>query len=535
MRIYNQLPLPNPGRSIRLATIKPGWPADIISVELSVVPDRDKAPPYDALSYVWGSTSCTDVILCNGSLRAVTKNLVSALRALRPLPATGDLAEHGIHVIDENHMLHSTRRAWNGFARNRYEPGAIESRRMVDGVDQDAGLSIWIDALCINQNDLTECSEQVKGMREIYGSARQVHIWLGNGLTAPSGARLDIPIQKASMLNRILGHVRLAECGHMPVVLSFLAHALSIERAFGAKYDPKTADKLPFGFPSMWAPEWLILKGFFDRDWFRRVWIVQEIAMAQEAIILIGDWEIDWEPFTRAVKMYKLLGTELSQSVRTFSTFGRESIFYGIPLDPALYLCDISQVSPLRSNHLFDLLASGYRRKASKSVDYIYALLGIANQVVHLDQIQPPSGWSLCSLSSLIDIDYTKPLSLVYRDVTIFVILTHNALLPFNMVEYPGNEETSNTPSWVPSWNRTPRSPLFWLDGESAKAFHTDLGRRMEVTVNQQLNELHVGGYLLEDIKAISVPLRQSVAGNELVWYPPKEEEIHHHAIQAEM
>ncbi|KAL4728792.1 hypothetical protein ACLX1H_003191 [Fusarium chlamydosporum] len=313
----------------------------------------------------------------------------------------------------------------------------------------------------------------------------------------------------------------------MPVVLSFLAQALRIENVLGPKLDSQKPHVLPFGLPSLLAPEWLILKAFFESVWFRRVWIVQEVAMAQEAIILVGDWEIEWEPFVRAVKMFKLWFLESPVSIKSFGTLYRQSVFHGLPLDPALFLCHICQCSSLRDNHLFDLLANGYRRKATKPVDHIFALLGIAYEVVHLDQIQPPSGWSLQSLSRLIDIDYTKPLSLVLRDATIFVILTQGALLPFHMVEYSGNGETPNTPSWVPHWNQPPRSPLFWLEGDFAKTFNADLGQTMQVTVNQHLNELYVAGYMFDDIRAISVPVLQNGPGNKLYHYPPKEEEIH--------
>jgi hypothetical protein len=38
---------------------------------------------------------------------------------------------------------------------------------------------IWIDAVCINQQDLRERSQQVSIMRDIYRSARDVVVWLG--------------------------------------------------------------------------------------------------------------------------------------------------------------------------------------------------------------------------------------------------------------------------------------------------------------------------------------------------------------------
>ena len=39
---------------------------------------------------------------------------------------------------------------------------------------------IWVDAICINQADLNERAMQVRIMRQIYGKAELVYIWLGS-------------------------------------------------------------------------------------------------------------------------------------------------------------------------------------------------------------------------------------------------------------------------------------------------------------------------------------------------------------------
>lgn len=40
--------------------------------------------------------------------------------------------------------------------------------------------TLWIDAICINQEDLDERSEQVVHMLQIYKNASRVIVWLGN-------------------------------------------------------------------------------------------------------------------------------------------------------------------------------------------------------------------------------------------------------------------------------------------------------------------------------------------------------------------
>lgn len=85
-------------------------------------------PPYEALSYVWGSEEDKVTIDCNGHQKEVTRNLYDALLDLR-LPC---------------------------------------ARRV-----------LWCDALCINQEDEEERSAQVQNMGRLYSSAYRVMIFLG--------------------------------------------------------------------------------------------------------------------------------------------------------------------------------------------------------------------------------------------------------------------------------------------------------------------------------------------------------------------
>lgn len=94
-------------------------------------------PPYEALSYVWGSEENKVTIDCNGYQKEVTRNLYDALVELR-LP---------------------------------YAPRVL-----------------WCDALCINQEDEKERSAQVQNMGGLYSSAYRVMIFLGKETEDTEGA-----------------------------------------------------------------------------------------------------------------------------------------------------------------------------------------------------------------------------------------------------------------------------------------------------------------------------------------------------------
>jgi Heterokaryon incompatibility protein (HET) len=131
--IYSPLTYSN--REIRIVTISPSVeksaPIECTTSEISL----DKTPGYYALSYCWGDPSITAPMHIDGVEVQVTANLDVALRHFRA--AEGELR------------------------------------------DKRPQMRWWIDAICINQSDLDERSQQVQLMGDIYSGASRVVVWLG--------------------------------------------------------------------------------------------------------------------------------------------------------------------------------------------------------------------------------------------------------------------------------------------------------------------------------------------------------------------
>ncbi|KAI1390137.1 heterokaryon incompatibility protein-domain-containing protein [Hypoxylon trugodes] len=501
--------LPDPTNSIRVLSIEPGWPSEEIRIKIQPVPDLNRAPRYEALSYVWGTTQDQIPIECNGHRIEVTQNLAAALKALRQLPSEGDPTENGIDVMDEDHILHSRRRAWKNIARNRNEVDMVESRRAC----AEPPL-YWIDALSINQSDIQERDEQVKLFRRIYTTASMVFIWLGNELSPP-----DIPESelRTSWLDRTFGRVRLADLDHMSVVLSFLAQAL--RNAHRVKTDGFGREDLdPVGFPPENSPEYQILGSFFNLPWFHRVWIVQEAVMAREAKICIGNWELEWKPFADAVQVLDAGDFWHTFQVQLRITgLLRENSSPGLSIQAALYPCQIRRYPGHRQN-LLPLLERARTRKATLPSDYVFAVLGMANDVAN------PIGDS----GILIDVTYSKPAAQVFRDATWFIILNHATLRPLAMAEYSENRSVPNCPSWVPIWSEPRRTSPFDYDFFDASA-----GLTVSVQRTDSADRLSIRGYPLDSVASATTSLvdektRLAQAQDGLVeWhYPPRQTEI---------
>jgi len=269
--------------SIRLLSIKPGYLADKLECDLVVIDNLEEAPPYEALSYVWGTEQSTDTIVCNGYEKAVTANLFNALRHLRPLPSWNYQ-----NFWDQKHRLHSQRNVWKDFAKHRYESyGELEPPDRF----------FWIDALCIDQNNAHEQASQVKLMRSIYKKASLVRIWLGSEDTHHL-SEPDIKGWSNKLAAKVASRHHIGNYGDVPVLLLFIAQALmNVDGAKNRIASMKPSDDTAFrnqsfGMPPPSAPEWSVVRQFFSHPWHSRVWVMQEAVLATHATAILGDWEI---------------------------------------------------------------------------------------------------------------------------------------------------------------------------------------------------------------------------------------------------
>lgn len=149
---------------------------------------------------------------------------------------------------------------------------ALKNVRNHDGVRV-----LWVDALCINQNDVGERSKQVVLMKEIYGRAVRVLICL------------DIEDLEDS----------LGESSH--------SDACSAVREIADLSEPHPSDPTPWKRPGYVEPPFpphsgrhiSLLVCLFSCKWFLRIWVVQEVVLAKETIVIIGKEKLEWAPLGR--------------------------------------------------------------------------------------------------------------------------------------------------------------------------------------------------------------------------------------------
>jgi hypothetical protein len=126
---------------------------------------------------------------------------------------------------------------------------------------------LWADALCINQKDDQEKGHQVKRMGEVYANAKCVLVWLG----------CDIKI--------------IAEDTFALICEANAYFGASFMKAGERLYNMELFEE-PYPI-SIDQDRWSGVVELFEFPWFKRVWTVQEVAVAAECCMFWGSASVD--------------------------------------------------------------------------------------------------------------------------------------------------------------------------------------------------------------------------------------------------
>ena len=134
---------------------------------------------------------------------------------------------------------------------------------------------IWVDAICINQTNNDEKSQQVELMFQIYRHAISVIIWLGKEADSS-----DVVMDEMSKLNS------------NDMIKEWLGALESgSAKSFGYSWVVDSIDSSLLANPGFVR----ILSQFWSRPWFRRVWVQQEAVACSNVSVLCGSKEVSWD------------------------------------------------------------------------------------------------------------------------------------------------------------------------------------------------------------------------------------------------
>jgi hypothetical protein len=338
--------------NIRILSIPPA-PSDSdktdpLECDIQVV-SLGSLPQYETLSYVWGSDVGQVPIAVSGHRMEISRSLSGALRQLQ-LP--------------------------------------------------DRARLLWVDQICIDQQNLEEKADQVRLMSTIYTKCTRCIAWLGEVQECVPLADADAAVQ----LLRYLAAARRAQDPHAEPL------APVVRDRFGA------------------AVEALAYIGPPQSQWWMRIWTVQEAALPENVVLQWGHFEMPWPTLQQASEAWvryclQPLDAMLAQHPAGTQVL-RHFMTHVIWLDIARLRCD----------DLFEMIHRYRFREATNDRDKIYGLLGLcAHGRLPVTE--------MC--------DYSIPVPQVFSTLTQELILDRKTLRPLTVT--PRQQSFEATPD-IPTW-----------------------------------------------------------------------------------
>ncbi|MCJ1386581.1 hypothetical protein MMC17_009707 [Xylographa soralifera] len=327
----------------------------------------DRLPYFVALSYAWpvetvsGTAGLVRALECNGSTIAISDYLHTALSCL--------------------------------------VPEAVAS-----------SVSIWIDAISIDQSDPSEVAMQVQLMGAIYTRASCVIVWLGTGSVADDLSRNICTVEE------IKSNVRVTK----------------------GTLTKQQLNAPPF--PKQHHPVWDALTSLLFSRWFRRLWVVQEALLAKKLEIVCGRCSIDWDDF------YTLVDAEL-QTMADYETLrecmDRQGWAYLSLTDASssmgaitFYRGQVARKGPFLNN-IISFLEVIREKEVLKPIDKVYSILALitdeARQSLTVDYSLQDQFW------------------IPYLQLAGFLVTQDRCLQLLSAAQSVVKPE--GLPSWCPNWN----------------------------------------------------------------------------------
>ncbi|KAI1035565.1 hypothetical protein LB504_005987 [Fusarium proliferatum] len=427
-----QTPLDTSKPEIRLLEVVED--KDAVSCKLHTV-TFSKQLRFAALSYVWGSAPDRVNINIDGVEVPVSKSLAHALKEVR------------------------------GYWRYEF-PDRDQSK-----------FRIWVDAVCINQADAAERTEQVKLMGDIYSSADLVLGWLGS----EESDKILTAVTIIMVLNRAFRAAKWDVDNLMD--LEWL-------RSCGLTKEPE-CDKF-----------WASLDDLALLPYWRRVWILQENVLASTLFYIAPRVCIEYSSLMNACRMFEILSLELTQKQATKPSFVPSHIWmkfcppkgtgfiqlrniFRFDIAKTMYKESLTESREEQQRNPVQLSVFGGTLEATDPKDHIYGLLG---------------------LSSLpLSPDYTKSVRDVYIDYckAVLDIIGKSDKRELQFLRDAGSgvfQDPLGLPSWAPQFpSRATDNPTLIFDGEFNLA---SLDPEMQrPTISDA--KLHLCGVKLQTLKRV--------------------------------
>jgi hypothetical protein len=336
---------------------------------------------------------------------------------------------------------------------------------------------LWVDAICINQADILEKNKQILLMRRIYSQAQSVIVWLGDATNSTADAW--------NLLSSL-------------VTLSAAEDSLEAAK-------PVTAQLLAsLNLPEPASPKWRALDELYWRSWFTRVWIIQEIALSKEALVMCGGHSCPWSHLQIAAEYI------VNHSLTALTE---------VDPRPAIKLATfVDQIHrdlepngrPLLPPQRFELFLKARDSYATDDRDKVFALQGL---LFGTDPNLPGADYSEANSTAKVFVKFAE------------YLIGQGHLDVLSAVEDHRHRLNDHLPSWAPDWEVHPPSVAFCL-GSQFSNWRAAGNLEMSSQLLHDGKTLDVFGFVFDTVDHVSDSFLEYVPlpGTVLSWSSLKTE-----------
>lgn len=350
---------------------------------------------------------------------------------------------------------------------------------------------LWVDAICIDQADDKEKMEQVNLMSRIYRRAALVHVWLGL-------EDEDTKLASEALRKIVAYHstkYKGMESNYDPD-LTIWWH-MRKEKVMPKEVTVNVNDEnidIPIADHN-WlirAEEWDAFAALIHRQWFQRVWVLQEVARAKHVQMSLGAQNIIWEDLYRALMILTPARDIFSSGPHIWKRVSEGTTAFICAemhsrLNPgddyALNsMAGIISWSPTSRLPLSALLLLTWNFRATDARDKVYALLGLAKDQDAIRHIQPDYQESAANPyieAAKLLMDGFEPIDDLRDSIVDVTKKDIPDLAPLEILTFASHAKyfsRDGLPSWAPDFGSPPHGPRLWY----VTYFPSDLRERTE-------------------------------------------------------
>ncbi|TAQ87061.1 hypothetical protein B7494_g4609 [Chlorociboria aeruginascens] len=397
-----------PAGCIRVLELQPASSTEA-PLEGRISVQQIQAEPYQALSYVWGDKTPYSRIHCEDNVDKERKGDV-------------DLGANLVQALLVFRLADRPRR-------------------------------IWVDAICINQEDIFERQSQVRLMGHVFSNAKEVLCWLA----AFEVPEVDEP--RARSVIEFLRRFNREPFEQLRVVQDYVHSGHGHEEV---------------------QESWLGIKWLFDIDYFHRAWIIQEVGLAQHARLYWGSSHI-WADWAEMAAFSRFMDDNGASVINHFHLKS--------------WVCNhINLVWEKKPDgqpkyNFIEVLHWARVHLSTDPRDYVYALLGHPSA-----RVDEAGGL-------IVDPDYTISTTEAYTNLAVNEIKRSGDIQIMAFVDHEEDQfPSSDLPTWVPDWHALNlvaplRSPTYAAPMIDAA---------ISINSHERKTRLRCQGFLIDAVCAIS-------------------------------